>query len=125
MTVGLSSVNGLDLLRRLVRCFMPTLNGDAYLTGSIDEFRIYNGALGVLSLQQSDLTRDQTPVLADGPGQLVLFNRSPLPCLVGAQDRHVHGGGSRLSADLLSVVQKRDAGSRGHQCDGFFHGLDW
>jgi len=69
MTVGLSSVNG--LISYVGRSLYADLNGDAYLNGSIDELRIYNGALGVLSIKQSD---DQGPntVLADGPAKLVL-----------------------------------------------------
>lgn len=44
---------------------------DPYLNASIDELRIYNGALAGLSIKQSD---DQGPntVLADGPGKFIL-----------------------------------------------------
>ncbi len=48
-------------------------SGDPYLAGTIDEFRIYNGALSAASVQQSYLQGPNT-ILSDGP---VAFLASP------------------------------------------------
>jgi autotransporter-associated beta strand protein len=65
MTVGIASLN--DALSLIGGSLDPAF---PYLNASIDELRLYNGALAGLSIKQSD---DQGPniVLADGPGKFV------------------------------------------------------
>jgi autotransporter-associated beta strand protein len=65
MTVNIANLN--DTLSYLGRSLFTA---DPYLNASIDEFRIYNGALSGISLKQSD---DQGPdtLLADGPAEFV------------------------------------------------------
>jgi len=65
MTVGIASLN--DTFSFIGRSLFTT---DPYLNASIDELRLYNGALAGLSIKQSD---DQGPntILADGPGKFV------------------------------------------------------
>ena len=61
MTVGIASLN--DTFSYIGRSLFTTY---PYLNASIDEFRIYNGALADLSVKQSE---DQGPdaILQDGP----------------------------------------------------------
>lgn len=63
MTVGIASLN--DAFSYIGRSLDPSF---PYLNASIDELRLYNGALAGLSIKQSD---DQGPntILADGPGK--------------------------------------------------------
>ncbi len=65
MTVGIASLN--DAFSFIGRSLFTA---DPYLNASIDELRLYNGALAGLSIRQSD---DQGPntVLADGPVKFV------------------------------------------------------
>ena len=66
-TIAFSSLS--DQLAYVGRSLWADLNGDAYLNASIDEFRIYNGALSASSVRQSDL-QGPNSVLSDGPVQL-------------------------------------------------------
>jgi fibronectin-binding autotransporter adhesin len=59
-----------DKLAYVGRSLWAELNGDAYLNGSIDEFRIYSGALNASSVLQSD-RQGPGSLLNDGPVQLV------------------------------------------------------
>jgi autotransporter-associated beta strand protein len=59
-----------DQVAYLGRSLWADLNGDAYLSGSIDEFRIYNGALSAVSVRQSHLLGPDA-LLSDGPVQLI------------------------------------------------------
>jgi len=65
VTVSVKSLN--DLYSWVGRSL---ITADPYLVASIDEFRIYNGALSPISVKQSD---DQGPntILADGPAKFV------------------------------------------------------
>jgi autotransporter-associated beta strand protein len=65
MTVGIPNLN--DTLSYIGHSLFAA---DPYLNASIDELRIYNGALAGLSIKQSD---DQGPntILADGPAKFV------------------------------------------------------
>lgn len=66
MTVGIASLNNaLSFIGRSL------FTADPYLNASIDELRIYNGALAGLSIKQSE---DQGPntILADGPAEFVI-----------------------------------------------------
>jgi autotransporter-associated beta strand protein len=65
MTVGIASLN--DAISLIGGSLDPAF---PYLNASIDELRLYNGALAGLSIKQSD---DQGPniVLADGPGKFL------------------------------------------------------
>jgi len=67
-TIPFSSLS--DQLAYVGRSLWAVLNGDAYLNGSIDEFRIYSGALSSNSVLQSDI-QGPIPLLNDGPVQLV------------------------------------------------------
>ena len=66
MTVNIASLN--DALSYIGRSLFAA---DPYLNASIDELRLYNGALAGLSIKQSE---DQGPdtILADGPAEFVL-----------------------------------------------------
>src|SRR5208282_3752647 len=66
MTVNLANVN--DALSYIGASLFAA---DRYLIASIDELRIYNGALSGLSIQQSDVQGPNT-VLADGPAKFVV-----------------------------------------------------
>ena len=65
MTIGIASLN--DALSFIGRSLFTA---DPYLNASIDELRLYNGALAGLSIKQSD---DQGPntILADGPATFI------------------------------------------------------
>ncbi|MBW8865222.1 MAG: autotransporter-associated beta strand repeat-containing protein, partial [Verrucomicrobia bacterium] len=66
MTVPISSLN--DTFSYIGRSLFPA---DPYLNASIDELRIFKGALSSITIKQSD---DQGPntLLADGPGKFVV-----------------------------------------------------
>jgi len=66
LTVGVSSLN--DQFSYIGRSLFPN---DAYLNASIDEIRIFKGALSPITIKQS---QDQGPntLLADGPAEFVL-----------------------------------------------------
>jgi len=66
LTVGIANLN--DTFSFIGRSLF---GADPYLNASIDEFRVYNGALAGLSIKQSD---DQGPntILADGPAKFVI-----------------------------------------------------
>jgi fibronectin-binding autotransporter adhesin len=68
-TIQLAALD--DQLSFIGRSLWAVLNGDAYLNGSINEFRIYNGALGAASAQVSD---QQGPdvILSEGPVQFTI-----------------------------------------------------
>jgi autotransporter-associated beta strand protein len=65
LTVGIGNLN--DIYSWIGRSLFTA---DAYLNASIDELRIYNGALSAISVKQSD---DQGPntILADGPAKFI------------------------------------------------------
>jgi autotransporter-associated beta strand protein len=65
MTIGINSLN--DAFSYVGRSLFPN---DPYLNGSIDELRIFKGALSGITIKQSD---DQGPdtLLADGPAKFV------------------------------------------------------
>ncbi len=65
-TVNLGNVND-----QLSYIGASLFSADPYLTASIDELRIYNGAISVLSIQQSD-AQGPNSVLASGPAQFVV-----------------------------------------------------
>ena len=84
-TVALSAIN--DAISYVGRSLdVHTYEGGGpltpYFNGSIDEFRIYYGALNVLSLQQSD-NLGPNQVLADGP---VTFTTQPASTVVAIGD---------------------------------------
>ena len=66
MTIGINSLN--DTFSYIGRSLFPA---DAYLNASIDELRIFKGALSSISIKQSE---DQGPntLLADGPAKYIL-----------------------------------------------------
>jgi autotransporter-associated beta strand protein len=65
VTVGIASLN--DSLSFIGHSLFTA---DPYLNASIDELRIYKGALAGLSIKQSD-DQGQNTILADGPGNFV------------------------------------------------------
>ena len=60
-----------DQVAYIGRSLFQLLNNDAFLNASIDEFRIYSGALSASSVLQSDL-QGPVPLLNDGPVQFAI-----------------------------------------------------
>ena len=67
-TVSFKSLS--DQVAYVGRSLFQLLNNDAFLNGSIGEFRIYSGALNASSVFQSDI-QGSNSLLNDGPVQLV------------------------------------------------------